>query len=143
MRIDKKLLVPIAMLSIVTIGGAYAFLSLTVTTTLNISDPLSIVAVTGTDALADITCTTTAATATCSADASAGESGRINVMVANGGLNGILVTASSTSSSTDVEVAGPTPAGVPAGGTFEFVFDVSILEGATPGPVTLTLNFER
>src|SRR6266849_3058894 len=122
---NRKLLVPIAMLSAILFGGTvYAFTALSVTTTLNVKEPLSISAATATgDLLTDgVTCTTSldSLSATCTGDVVAGETGGIAVTVANAGHQAITVTPHATSSSTDVTPSAPSAAPVSVGGTSDF-----------------------
>src|SRR5213594_1656827 len=149
MKIDRKLLVPLAMLIVVLSGGAvYAFNALSVTTTLNIKEPLSINAATasGDLALDSVTCTTSTdlLSATCSGSVFAGDIGAIDVTVANSGHQALTVTPTLTSTSSDVIVTSPSAASVAAGGTSIFAFNISVsASAATPNIVTVTMTFAR
>ncbi len=137
------------MLSVVLSGGAvYAFNALSVNTTLNIREPLSINAVvaSGDLALDFVTCTTSTdlLSATCSGSVFAGDLGSITVTVANSGHEALTVTPTVTSTSTDVTVSLPSTASVAAGSNSNFVFNVSVsASAATPDTVSLTMTFAR
>ncbi len=149
MKIDRRLLVPLAMLSVVLSGGAvYAFNALSVTTTLSLREPLSINAATasGDLTLDSVTCTisTDSLGAACSGSVFAGDLGAIDVTVANSGHEALTVTLTVTVTSNDVTVTSPSAASVAAGGTSSFVFNVSVsASAATPDSVTVTMTFAR
>ncbi len=144
MKIDRKLLVPLSMLVVVSVGGAYAFISLTVTTTVNIGEPLSIVNVTGTGDFAGLVCSgTTALSDTCNASVSAGAMGGITVTVRNSGSQALVVTPAGSTEDTDVALVTPGPGTVSAGASFDFVYSVTVSPSATPGQATLSLSFSR
>jgi len=137
------------MLSAILFGGTvYAFTALSVTTTLNVKEPLSISAATATgDLLTDgVTCTTSldSLSATCTGDVVAGDTGGITVTVANAGHEAIMVTANAVSSSSDVTAKIPSPISVPAAATSDFAFDITVSPSATPTTgITVTLTFDR
>ncbi len=143
MAIDKKLVIPVSLLAVVLLGGAYAFLSLTITTTVNIGEPLSIVSVVGTGDLTGLDCSVTALAATCSIDALAGETGGINVMVHNAGQQALTVTPAGDSPNTDVAITVPGFGTIPSGGSVTFSYGIDISDSASPGTATLTLTFSR
>src|SRR5712692_10403007 len=147
MKIDRRLLVPLVMLSTVVFGGAvYAFNALTVTTTLSLKEPLSINAATasGDLALDFVSCTTSTdlLSATCSGNVFAGDSGAIDITVANSGHEALTVTPTVTSPSTDLSITPPSAASVAAGTTNLFVFNISVSASAsTPDSVIVTMTF--
>ncbi len=144
MNIDKKLLVPLAMLAVISVGGAYAFLSLSVTTTIHIGEPLSIVSIAGSEDLAALTCNSSGPlTATCGVDLSAGAIGGITVAVKNSGSQPLVVTPAGSSDNTDVAIVVPDPATLSAGGNVDFTYRVNISPSASPNTATLTLSFSR
>jgi hypothetical protein len=148
-KIDRRLLVPLAMLLTVAMGGAvYAFNALSVTTTLSVKEPLSInlAAATGDLALDSMSCTisTDSLSASCSGSAYAGDVGAVQITVANSGREALTVTPTVTSSSNDVTLASPSAASVGAGAISVFNFGVTISASATtPDTVTLTMTFAR
>jgi len=148
-KIDRRLLVPLAMLITVSFGGAvYAFNALSVTTTLTIKEPLSIngATVTGDLALDSVSCTTStdSLSAACSGKVSAGDIGAVEITVANSGHEALTVTPTITSSSNDLTVASPSAASVGAGATDVFTFNVVVSASATaPNTVTLSMTFAR
>src|SRR5215831_6455401 len=88
LKIDRRLLVPLAMLMTVGFGGAvYAFNALSVTTTLTVKEPLSInlATVTGDLASDTISCTTStdSLSAVCSGSVFAGDIGAVQITIAN------------------------------------------------------------
>jgi len=141
MKIDKKLLIPIAMLSIMIAGTVYAFTAVTVTTTLTIGEPLAFVTATGT--LTTLSCTGTGLTVSCTGNVSPGQSGTVVITIANSGSASILVTPSFTSSSPDITITDPAPATILAAGTGVFTFNVAVSPSAVPAPATLTFSFAR
>ena len=149
MKIDRRLLVPLAMLTTVAFGGAvYAFNALNVTTTISLREPLSIntAAVSGDLSLDSVTCTisTDSLSATCSGAVFAGDLGGIEITVANSGHEALTVTPTVTSSSPDVTVTSPSAASVAAAATDVFTFNVSVsASAATPATATVTMIFAR
>lgn len=144
MNIDKKLLVPLAMLAAISVGGAYAFLSLSVTTTLHIGEPLSIVTIAGSDDLAGLTCSSSGPlTATCGVDLSAGAIGGITVTIKNSGPQALVAAPAGSSDNTDVGLVVPDPATLSAGVSVDFTYRVAISPSAVPSTATLTLSFSR
>ncbi len=149
MKIDRRLLVPMAMLFTVAMGGAvYAFNALSVTTTLSVKEPLSInvATVTGDLALDNVSCTTStdSLSAACSGSVYAGDVGAVQITVANSGHEALTVNPTVTSSSSDVTLTSPSAASVGAGTTIVFTFGVTIASSAiTPDTVTLMMTFAR
>ncbi len=137
------------MLLTVAMGGAvYAFNALSVTTTLNLKEPLSInvATVTGDLALDNISCTTStdSLSAACSGSAYPGDVGAVQITVANSGREALTVTPTVTSSSNDVTLKSPSAASVGAGTISVFTFGATISASATtPDTVTLTMTFAR
>jgi len=148
-KIDRRLLVPMAMLLTVAMGGAvYAFNALSVTTTLSLKEPLSInlAALTGDLALDIVSCTTStdSLSAVCSGSVYAGDIGAVQITVANSGHEALTVTPTVTSSSNDLALTPPSAASVGAGTTSVFTFGVTIsASAATPDTITLTMTFAR
>ncbi len=149
MKIDRRLLVPLAMLLTVAMGGTvYAFNALSVSTMLSLKEPLSInvATVTGDLALDNISCTTStdSLSAACSGSAYPGDVGAVQITVANSGHEALTVTLTVTSSSNDVTLKSPSAASVGAGTTSVFTFGATIsASAATPDTVTLTMTFAR
>ncbi len=149
MKIDRRLLVPLAMLVTVGFGGAvYAFNALSVTTTLSVKEPLSInlATVTGDLLLDSVSCTTStdSLSAVCSGSVFAGDIGAVQITVSNSGHEALTVTPTVTSSSNDVTLASPSAASVGAGMTSLFSFGVTVSASATtPDAVTLMMTFAR
>ena len=148
-KIDRRLLVPLAMLLTVAMGGAvYAFNALSVTTTLSLKEPLSInlAAVAGDLALDNMSCTTStdSLSAACSGSVYPGDIGAVQITVANSGHEALTVNPTVTSSSNDVTLTSPSAASVGAGTVSVFTFGVTIsASAATPDTVTLTMTFAR
>ncbi len=149
MKIDRRLLVPLAMLVTVGFGGAvYAFNALSVTTTLSVKEPLSInlVSVTGDLLLDNMSCTTStdSLSAVCSGSVFAGDIGAVQISVSNSGHEALTVTPTVTSSSTDATLTSPSAASVASGTISVFSFGVTISAGAmAPDTVKLTMTFAR
>jgi hypothetical protein len=149
LSINRRLLVPLAMLSIVLgVGAVYAYTAITVTTTLTVNEPLTIGTVTGQNQLATISCTNSGNTATCTASLYAGESGIIDVPVTNHASVAITTTPAITCSDTDVTctvtAATLAAASIGAGATVTLEFMVSVSPSATPTTgTTLTITVSR
>src|SRR5713101_7100035 len=134
MRMNRKLTVSISVLSIaLAVGAVFAFNSLSITSTLNVKEPLFISFIGSGGDLAGISCSIAPdlLSATCTKDVFAGDTGSLTVTVGNSGHEAITVTPNAISSSPDATVKTPVASAVPAStlggaGLADFMFVITV-----------------